>query len=83
MLLFYNIINHNFVPDINFEMYDSGYSLRNENEYMVPFPRTNVLKMHFNYRMPLIWNNIPSIIRQSETALKFKDSYKCFLLNES
>ena len=82
MVLFFNITKNNFLPEIGFETYDNQYSLRNENEFRVPFPRTTVLTMHFNYRMPLIWNEIPLIIRNLDSVNKFKYSYKKYLLEK-
>ena len=82
MVLFFNITKNNFLPEIGFETYDNQYSLRNENEFRVPFPRTTVLTMHFNYRMPLIWNEIPLIIRNLDSVNKFKHSYKKYLLEK-
>ena len=82
MVLLFNMKNCNFLPKLEFDRYDNQYALRNDNEFVVPFPRTNVLKMHFSYTMPLTWNSIPIKIRQEKSESKFKNSYKTHLLNE-
>ena len=81
-VLLYNMKNNNFLSGIEFEPYEKCYHMRNDNELKVPFPRTNVLKMHFNYTMPLTWNTIPLEIRHQNTESKFKNSYKAYLLSE-
>ena len=81
MVLFYNILNNNYLPSIKFHEFDSGYCTRNQTEFRASIPRTNVIKMHFEYQMPIIWNTVPLKIRRLDSAQKFKTSYKTYLLN--
>ena len=83
MVSFYKITKSNVASAITFETIEPMYGLRNQAEFKVPLPRTNVLKTHFYYRMPHIWNTIPSEIRNSLDIDKFKHSYKSHLLSES
>ena len=75
MVLLFNMKNSDFLPKLEFDKYDNRYGLRNDNEFVVPFPRTNVLKMHFSYTMPLTWNNIPLNITQEKFESKFKNVF--------
>ena len=84
MVLFYNIQfsqTHRHMAMLEFEALDSKYNLRNQSDFRVPFPRVNTLKTHFEYRMPQIWNTIPTHIRSQTNVIKFKALYKAHLLN--
>ena len=72
MVLFYNMINNNFLSEIEFKKYSNSYKLININDYRAPFPRTNALKMQLDYRMPLIWNDIPPEIRQKVSKIALR-----------
>ena len=80
MLMFYNILN-NYLPSVKFHDVDSGYCTRNKTKFRAPIPHTNVIKMHLEYQMPIIWNTVPLKTRRLDSAQKFKTSYKTYLLN--
>ena len=86
MVLLYNIRNlsdYEHLSMIKFDRYDSGHNLRAGTELKVPFPRTRIIKTHHEYNMPLIWNSIPLEIREIDNSLKFKTTYKQYLLKEA
>ena len=85
MTLFYNICNtpdYRHLKMVSYKKVENEYSMRNISEYRVPIPRTKVLKSHYEYRIPLIWNTIPLNIRQQPNVTKFKKCYKFHLLDE-
>ena len=49
------------------------YSLRNcEVKLAVPLPRTHFLKNSFSYGGAVLWNSLPTNLRQAETLASFK-----------
>lgn len=60
----------------------SHYQLRDsENKLAVPKPRTNYLKNSFRYSGAVLWNGLPSHLRQAESLNSFKSGCKSFLLS--
>ena len=46
----------------------SNYFLRDSsNKFDVPLPRTNYLKNSFRYSGAVLWNGLPSTLRQAES----------------
>ena len=70
MVLLFNIKNSDSLPKFEFDKYDNWYGWH--NEFVAPFPRTNLLKMYFSYTMPLIWNSIPLKTRREKFEGKLK-----------
>ena len=53
----------------------STYSLRNcEGKLVLPLPRTNFVKSIFSYSGAVLWNNLPTNLRQAQT-LAVGDSF--------
>ena len=51
----------------------SSYSPRNcEGKLAVPLPRTNFLKNSFSYNGAVLWNSLPTNLRQAQTIASFK-----------
>ena len=51
----------------------SNYSLTNcEGKLAVPLPRTNFLKNSFGYNDAVMWNSLPTNLRQAQTIASFK-----------
>ena len=68
MAMFFNIHktpDYDHLAMIKFDKVDTGHNLRAGSEYKVPTPRTRVVKTHYEYNMPLIWNSIPFEIRKT------------------
>ena len=61
-----------------FERREVAYNLRDsENKLNVPLPRTNHYKNSFSYSGAILWNSLPSNLREAESLGQFKR-----LLNE-
>ena len=58
----------------------SNYSLRDSsNEFVVPLPRTNYLKLNsFRYSGAVLWKGLPSTLRQAESVLGSKSGFEEF-----
>ena len=57
----------------------SNYFLRDSsNKFDVPLPRTNYLKNSFRYSEAVLWNGLPSTLRQAESIHIFKSDCKEF-----
>ena len=51
----------------------STYSLRNfEGKLALPLPHTNFLKNSFSYSGAVLWNSLPTNLRQAQTLTSFK-----------
>ena len=58
------------------------YSLRNcEGKLAVPLPRTNFLKNSFSYSGAVLWNSLPTNLRQAQTLASFKSGCRNFLFD--
>ena len=58
------------------------YSLRNcEGKLAVPLPRTNFLKNSFSYSGAVLWNSLPTNLRQAQTLSSFKSGCRNFLFD--
>lgn len=58
------------------------YSLRNcEGKLAVPLPRTNFLKNSFSYSGAVLWNSLPTNLRQAQTLASFKSGCRKFLFD--
>ena len=57
----------------------SNYFLRDSlNKFDVPIPRTNDLKNSFRYGGAILWNGLPSTLRQAESIHSFKSGCQEF-----
>jgi hypothetical protein len=69
-------ISKNLVPSYLqtiFKEQKHHYEIRNsKNKLVLPKPRTNYMKKSFGYSGALLWNNLPSNIRETERLSKFK-----------
>ena len=61
----------------------STYSLWNsEGKLAVPLSRTNFLKNSFSYNGAVMWNSLPTNLRQAQTIASFKSSLGGFLFDD-
>ena len=71
---------HGLAPDYlcsKFEKRETAYDLRDsENKLNVPLPRTNYYKNSFTYSGAILWNSLPSNVRQAESLGQFKGLLK-------
>ena len=60
----------------------STYSLGNcEVKLAVPLPRINFLKNSFSYNGAVMWNSLPTNLRQAHTIASFKSGCRDFLFD--
>ena len=76
MTIYYNIRHNGYLPSIAFSHKIKLYNYRSEIELIVPFPRTNVFRMHYLFLIPKIWNTIPISVRNERNVSKFRPAYK-------
>ena len=58
------------------------YSLRNcEGKLALPLPRTNFLKNSFSFSGAVLWNSLPTNLRQAQTLASFKSGCRSFLFD--
>ena len=61
----------------------STYSLRNcEGKLALPLPRTNFIKNSFSYSGVVLWNSLPTNLRQEHTVASFKSGCRSFLFDD-
>ena len=78
--LFFNIRHMGYLPMLYFEYVEPTHNLRAQPELLVPFPRTDAMKINFHYCVTIIWNTIPIEIKNNTDLLRFKVAYKRHLL---
>ena len=50
-----------------------NYNLRNsENKFAIPLPRTKYYKNSFSYFGAVLWNSLPSAVRQATSLTNFR-----------
>ena len=54
---------------------------RSRNNLIPPFPRTNSIKINYNYQLNIIWNSLPECIQNENSLRKFKTSLKNYLIS--
>ena len=58
---------------IEYKRREVAYNLRDsENKLNVPLPRTNYYKNSFSYSGAILWNSLPSNLREAESLGQFK-----------
>ena len=82
-VMMYKCINNiapQYLCDV-FKFSSNQYSLRSTKSgcLFVPRPNTNFMKRTFQYSGTLLWNNIPSVIKDSINVDIFKRKYSEFL----
>ena len=76
--------NHNSViPSFNFISNVHSYNTRlhASKSLAIPLPKTEYFKHSLSYRGSVIWNNIPSNVKNNSTSFTFKKQYKSIILN--
>jgi hypothetical protein len=57
------------------------HALRNEDDFQVPFARTNQLQKFPIVQIPTLWNNLPQELKSIQSSYGFSNSLKNALLN--
>ena len=80
MTMYVKMRQGHYLPPLKFEPKVTYYSDRRHSELRVPFPRTNAMKISYEYRIPMIWNSLPTNIKDEPRVNKFRAEYKKHLL---
>ena len=70
-----------FYPEGILAMFDSTASVhshnlrRSSNNIFIPRPRTEAGKRAFSYRGAVLWNSLPSDLRNQPNLKSFKDNF--------
>ena len=79
-------INHNLLPDItkHYFTYNNSYhnyNTRNAGNFHTPFHRTSTTQSSIFYHGTLLWNNLPTSLKNCTNFSQFKRQYKLFLFH--
>jgi sarcosine oxidase/L-pipecolate oxidase len=87
-LIFMHSVEYNLAPS-SFEGVwqknnerDQALNLRNANDYIIPYPRTETFKKSTYYSLPLMWNHLSPFLRYQPNKTTFKWALKAHLLEE-
>ena len=58
-----------------------GHNTRTSDDLYVPMAKTNVRKFSIRIKGPLVWNSIPTAIRNCKSLFIFKKALKKFLVD--
>ena len=64
------------------QVYTKCKRTANQNNYFIPFYRTNRLQNSIQYQGAKLWNSIDLTIRNLKSLNQFKTKYKFLLLND-
>ena len=73
MTMMYNIKHNEYFTDIVFYTRDNRYNFRFPEQYLVPVPKTNVLKAGYYYQMCNIWNELPVFLREANNEMNINN----------
>ena len=68
-------------PDYLKSMFTDQSSTSCEGKLALPLPRTNFLKKSFSYSGAVLWNSLPTNLRQAQTLASFKSCCRGFLFD--
>ena len=60
--------------------YTHEHSTRNRTNFIPPFPRVDNVRLNYKYTFPVIWNEIPNAIKDSNSLSIFKRDLKNYFL---
>ena len=84
--LMFSMLNYNCHPSLlhylNPHFPDHEYATRHVNNFVLPFPNVDTLKISFKYQFLKIWNEIPRNIKTAASLNVFKKSYCQYLINQ-
>ena len=84
-LLMYNIVNNNLYPKY-LKCYMKlkpavHYNLRQDDTLMVPFPHREIFKKSLQFNGVLLWNNLPTELKEAPSYDNFKQKCKVYVRN--
>ena len=60
------------LTDLDLRINNHDHNTRNRNNFVPPFPRVDNIRLNFKYTFPIIWNEIPTEIRDAQSLSCFK-----------
>ena len=77
-----NVLTPEYLSELFVNRSDvTEYVLRDSvNKLVVPLPHTNFLKNSFSYSGAVLWNSLPSDLRQAESLIDFSHPLNSFYL---
>ena len=82
LFVFKSIYNHN-IFNLDFEVFNHNHNTRGQNVNMVvPLCTTAHAQRHILYTGPVLWNNLPSRLKQITNINSFKYNLKQKILND-
>ena len=84
-LLMYNIVNNNLYPKY-LKCYMKlkpavHYNLRQDDTLMVPFPHREIFKKSLQFNGVLLWNSLPTELKEAPSYDNFKQKCKVYVRN--
>ena len=84
-VLMYRVINLNELPSLRnnviLTLASHDYQTRNASNLVLPYPRTEVIRMSYKYQFVSVWNSIPESIRLLPSLKLFKKALTDHFLN--
>ena len=79
-------LSNNLLPEISkgYFTYNNvyhNYNTRSANNFHIPFHRTSTTQSSIFYHGTILWNNLPTSIKNSKTLTQFKRQYKNHLFD--
>jgi len=85
-LYMYKILKLDLHPtlsaDLNLRISGHMYGTRNRDNFVHQFPRTENIRINYEYMFPNIWNSIPGNIKDAMSLSVFKKRLKQHFLNQ-
>ena len=74
----FKILRMNLYPtlqaSLDLNITSHSYDTRHSDDFVLPFPRVNALRINFKYQYVKIWNDIPDDIKSCQSLGRFKNS---------
>jgi hypothetical protein len=74
-------MHERLLATLDLRLPDHQYETRYSDEYVLPYPRVEALRMNYIYQFTKIWNSVPTNIKRELTIKAFKRKYSHYLNN--
>ena len=76
-----NNIVCNTLNESAFKVNRNHFNVRTHDDYLVPFPRTDAIKINFNYRFPKALNTLPRDLKECHNDILLKHKLKTYIIS--
>ena len=84
-LYMFRLIKSNSCPTlndcVNISYPSHEHDTRGRNRLVLPFPRVEATRINYEYQLTNIWNEVPEVIKNEDSAKKFKRLLKDFYIS--